>query len=324
MLVSIITPVHNGESTLAASAAASLAQDHAALELIIVDDASGDRTREVIAQIAGRDSRVKSIAQPARRGVSAARNRGLDAAAGDYIAFVDADDELSPDFCFRLLRLAESTGAGIAKGVYAYGAGTGRSEEINARIREDKNRFCCQFCSALYRADVVAGLRFEEGLSHSEDNLFAQRAALAAERIACDNEAAVRINLRKGSATLGALDQGALDSHFRSLGAILGLLGERARSRETFNHNLALLSGIILEIASQSRALRPVARSRAEEFFASLSGAPFFDAETFARFAPPVVAAELPRLLAGDSGGLFHTYDQRRLGLCRNLLRKPA
>lgn len=324
MLVSIITPVHNGEDTIGASAAASLAQEHAGLELILVDDASGDRTREVIAEIAARDSRVKSITLPERRGVSAARNRGLEAAAGDYIAFVDADDELSPDFCARLLRVAGSTGAGIAKGVYAYGGGTGRSEEINARILEDKNRFCCQFCSALYRADVLGGIRFEESLSHSEDNLFAQRAALAAERVACDDGAAVRINLRKGSATLTALGQAALDSHFRSLAAILGLLARGACSRETFNHNLALLSGIILEIASQSRALRSLARTRAEEFFGRLAGAPLFDAETFARFAPPAVGAELPRLLAGDSAALFNNYDRRRLGLCRNLLRKPA
>jgi glycosyltransferase involved in cell wall biosynthesis len=94
-LVSIILPVYNGEAHLDAALDAALGQTYRSLELIVVDDGSRDRTRAIVEARAARDSRVRLIGQ-ANRGVAAARNRAIEAARGEFIAPLDADDIWSP------------------------------------------------------------------------------------------------------------------------------------------------------------------------------------------------------------------------------------
>jgi glycosyltransferase involved in cell wall biosynthesis len=87
-------PVYNGERTLARTIGSVLRQTYADLELVIIDDGSTDRTREIIAGIA--DPRIRSFSFP-NAGPSAARNRGIGAARAALIAFIDADDLWSRD-----------------------------------------------------------------------------------------------------------------------------------------------------------------------------------------------------------------------------------
>ena len=89
--LSVIIPAYNAADTIARSAGSVLSGTWTDLELIIVDDGSTDRTADACAAIAEADSRVRVIRQE-NAGVSQARNRGMDAARGEYIAFVDADD----------------------------------------------------------------------------------------------------------------------------------------------------------------------------------------------------------------------------------------
>jgi glycosyltransferase involved in cell wall biosynthesis len=91
-LVSAVIPVYNGEQYLAEAIASVLAQDYRPLEVIVVDDGSTDRSGE----IAQSYPLVRCIRQP-HLGVSAARNAGIAAAGGEFIAFLDADDVWMPD-----------------------------------------------------------------------------------------------------------------------------------------------------------------------------------------------------------------------------------
>lgn len=91
-LVSVIIPTYNRAMRCKAAVESVLSQTHGNVEIVVVDDGSKDNTREVIK---GMDERVKYIHQ-ANAGVSAARNRGLEAATGDYIAFLDSDDSWRP------------------------------------------------------------------------------------------------------------------------------------------------------------------------------------------------------------------------------------
>lgn len=93
--VSVVVPAFNAARTVGASVASALAQTVQDLEVIVVDDGSTDVTAEVVRQI--RDPRVRLISQ-ANRGLPAARNAGIAAGRGSYVAFLDSDDLLLPDF----------------------------------------------------------------------------------------------------------------------------------------------------------------------------------------------------------------------------------
>ena len=94
-LYSIIVPVYNAEATLNRCVDSILAQTYRNFELILVDDGSRDRSAEIIDQYASADPRVIAI-HKLNGGVSSARNAGLDRATGDYVAFIDADDYITP------------------------------------------------------------------------------------------------------------------------------------------------------------------------------------------------------------------------------------
>ncbi len=91
VLVSVIMPVYNAESTMRRSIDSVLAQTFPALELILVDDGSRDGSAAIIAEYAARDARVRPLHQ-ANAGVAAARNAGIAAARGSHVAFLDSDD----------------------------------------------------------------------------------------------------------------------------------------------------------------------------------------------------------------------------------------
>ena len=90
-LVSVILPTYNRGSYLARSAGSILRQSHSDLELIIVDDGSTDDTQEIVGRF--RDPRIRYVRRDRNGGVAAARNTGVRAASGSYLAFQDSDDE---------------------------------------------------------------------------------------------------------------------------------------------------------------------------------------------------------------------------------------
>ncbi|HTS49222.1 MAG TPA: glycosyltransferase family A protein [Bryobacteraceae bacterium] len=92
-LVSVVIPTHNGQRHIAATLDSVLAQRHRPLEILVVDDGSSDSTAEIVR---GYAQEVRLIEQE-RRGHPAARNTGIRAAAGEYLAFLDHDDLWSPD-----------------------------------------------------------------------------------------------------------------------------------------------------------------------------------------------------------------------------------
>lgn len=93
--VSVIVPVYNCAEYLPACIESILSQTHSDLQLILVDDGSSDGSGAICDRYAASDSRITLVHQE-NRGVSAARNAGLDRAAGEYLLFVDSDDLLDP------------------------------------------------------------------------------------------------------------------------------------------------------------------------------------------------------------------------------------
>jgi len=90
--VSIITPIFNGEKYLKEITECILNQTFEDFEWILIDDCSTDSTRSRIDELSKSDNRVKSVLLDQNSGPIIARNKGMDAAQGRYIAFIDADD----------------------------------------------------------------------------------------------------------------------------------------------------------------------------------------------------------------------------------------
>lgn len=95
-LISVVTPLYDGAGTIERTLRSIQRQTWPRLEIVVVDDGSSDGGPEFVRQAALSDRRIRLITQD-NAGVAAARNRGARAAAGDYLAFVDADDLCGPE-----------------------------------------------------------------------------------------------------------------------------------------------------------------------------------------------------------------------------------
>ncbi|WP_262774115.1 glycosyltransferase family 2 protein [Brevibacterium permense] len=111
-LISIIVPVFNGERFLADCLRSVLAQCHEELELIVIDDGSTDSTPAIIEDFATADDRVVRLLAD-HGGTSRARNAGLDVARGEWIMFVDADDEMLSPCLLAAVAGPDSAGADV-------------------------------------------------------------------------------------------------------------------------------------------------------------------------------------------------------------------
>ena len=105
--VSVIVPIYNTEKYLPKCLDSILNQTHENLEIILVDDGSTDDSKKIADTYAKKDKRIKVIHQK-NQGQSTARNTGLEKATGDFISFVDSDDQIKPPFIESLLNLYTS------------------------------------------------------------------------------------------------------------------------------------------------------------------------------------------------------------------------
>lgn len=102
-VVSVVVPTYRRPALLARALASVLGQSFGGFEALVIDDGPSDDTAAVVAAFG--DPRLRYLPQPTNRGVAAARNRGLREACGDFIAFLDDDDEWLPDKLARQLSL---------------------------------------------------------------------------------------------------------------------------------------------------------------------------------------------------------------------------
>jgi len=133
-LVSIILPTYNRAHSLAQAIESVLAQTHSHWELLVVDDGSTDDTSALMRKY--QDARIRYLRMPENQGQSAARNYGLENATGEWVAYLDSDNGMEPDF----LRLMLHATAQSPQHVLAYCAQrcigyTAAGEEINRSIR---------------------------------------------------------------------------------------------------------------------------------------------------------------------------------------------
>lgn len=183
--ISYIVPIYNAEKHLRACIESILAQKNEDIELILVNDGSTDSSPEICDEYGEQDSRVIVIHQT-NSGVSVARNRGLSAASGEYIRFVDSDDKICTDCEAALVENCRAdwitAGAVILDGtdrvlrrIESAVLGELKTDEILLRMDSSLKQITLHYVwNHFYKRERIVqwNLMFDESLSLGEDFLF--------------------------------------------------------------------------------------------------------------------------------------------------------
>ena len=185
-ILSVIVPVFNAEEYLEQCIESLLNGIFSDFELLLVDNCSTDRSREICEKYARRDGRV-IVLEERQKGVSAARNCGIAAAKGKYIGFCDSDDYAEPELFATLLDLYDSKNVAMtACGIYTdMENGTPRPQNITGEDRSlnieeaavlamGHDAFKGFLVNKLFRRSVIEenGLRLDPEIAYCEDLLF--------------------------------------------------------------------------------------------------------------------------------------------------------
>ena len=218
-IISVIVPVYNLEKDLPRCLDSILAQTHPALEVIAVDDGSRDGSRAVLEGYARRDSRVRPIFKE-NGGVTSARLRGLAEATGEWVGFVDGDDEIEPDMYGRLLENARKFGADIShcgyqmvfsdgRVNYFHNSGVIREQDSDTAIRDllEGNLVEPGLWNKIYRRGLFRGLQMPTDIHINEDLLMNYYLFKAAEHAVFEDWCPYHYIIRDGSASRSRLNE---------------------------------------------------------------------------------------------------------------------
>ena len=224
-LISVIIPAYNARQTVERACDSVFSQNYPNLELIVVNDGSRDDTGPVLDELSEKNSALHVIHQP-NGGVCRARNVGLAAAKGEYIFFLDADDELVPGCLEKMQEIAKKSGCGIVAGPCIDIRPDGEripnryvtSAEVDIWAGKEGVRQSLldhpatySVWGKLYRRDVVENLRFVEGKRIHEDSFFLFEALTQQKGMAVWNVHTVNYYLTQGSASRAGFSEKFLD-----------------------------------------------------------------------------------------------------------------
>lgn len=195
-LISVVVPVYNGQDYLADCIDSIENQAYDNLEIIIINDGSTDRTAEVCGSLQSAYDNVRILTMD-DKGVSAARNAGIEALKGEFVTFVDADDRLRPEMVRVLYDCMTGNGSDVAGCRFfpwrnesewerTLGSDTSKEDGFNpdetagqakvydagTYLKEELLHGNTRCWSKLYRRTIVEQVRFRENLTIGEDMLF--------------------------------------------------------------------------------------------------------------------------------------------------------
>lgn len=223
--ISVVIPAYNAEGTVQRACVSVLEQDYPNVELIVVDDGSQDGTSAVLEALAGKHANLVLIRQE-NGGVSKARNTGMEKAAGDYLMFLDADDELAPGALEKTMEIALAEGCDIVAGTCLRVRPDGSSyvsdmplegemciwqgeEALSASLRDHPATYAVW--AKLYRRDAIGETRFVEGKRLHEDSFFLFELLQKKLKMAVTKLVVVHYHLTQTSASRGAFSEKFLD-----------------------------------------------------------------------------------------------------------------
>lgn len=216
--ISVIIPCYETAEALPACLESVLAQTYRDFEIVAVNDGSPDQCGEILAAYAQREPRLRVFTHE-NRGLSAARNTGLDHAHGEYLLFLDSDDQLPCYALEILLTIAQKYDVPVVVSRH-FGAladpthytVTCHRDHLFESFVTDRKIFSSA-CNRLYHRDALQGLRFKEGILFEDwpfqTILFSKLSAYATTDLPCyiyvdDNTSTVRsaFTLKKAASYL--------------------------------------------------------------------------------------------------------------------------
>lgn len=245
-VISIITPVYNGAPYLGACIESVLTQTFREFELILVDDGSTDASGDICEAYARQDGRLRVIHIP-HSGPARARNTGINAAQGDYLGFIDADDWIEPDMYALLYKNsvsyeAELSACGFIK-VYDYAQIEFHSKNEPSRCYTPEKALEAMFypnhmrysaCNKLFARRLFESVRYPE-VGFMEDKATTYRLIHLSNRVAWCPSPKYHYFMRPGSLMHTAYSEQNLDvftvndsllafinSHYPALNRIAG------------------------------------------------------------------------------------------------------
>ena len=210
-MISVIIPMYNVENTISRAIESVLRNSYTDFELLLIDDGSTDNTLKLCEDYASKDNRI-SLFQREHRGVSAARNYGIAQAKGEYICFVDSDDEIVESYLSELLSFIESLELdGSFCGYMKLNGDPSESGKAYTVFDETKifseneiekfidtifvsfhktNTRLFSSCMAMFKTQILLdyAIRFNELVHYGEDSLFLYRYLNACKKVGYVNK----------------------------------------------------------------------------------------------------------------------------------------
>ncbi len=219
-LVSVIVPVYNVEKYLLESVGSLRKQTYPNLEIVLVDDGSPDNCPRLCDELAAQDNRIM-VVHKKNGGLSDARNAGMQVATGDYVFFMDSDDEITPN-CIELHceAIAKNNADFSIANIRIIGSKSAVVKDLNPNLDENQplktylNReWSASACNKLYRKSFLTkcGILFKKGLLH-EDVLWSLKNSEYARKIAVVKEATYLYKIRNDSITTECVKKNRIDS----------------------------------------------------------------------------------------------------------------
>lgn len=230
-MISIIVPIYKVEKYLPKCIESLLNQTYKDVEIILVDDGSPDLCPQICDEYAAMDKRIRVIHQ-INSGVSAARNSGLEVAAGEFIGFVDPDDWAAPDMYEGMLDAMIQEQVDLVICGYDYYDEDDKVDEkrcypIRNSEKLSQKDVLYRFgdmppsirhgvCNKLFKKNLLHTQRFVCGLHSSEDVLFLTDYVLKIKNAVVVHKPYYKNLVRQGSATHGGLNIKSLADSFKA------------------------------------------------------------------------------------------------------------
>ena len=238
--LSIIVPVYNTEPYLARCVESILSQSFAYFELLLIDDGSTDGSGSMCDEYAEKDKRVR-VFHKENGGVSSARNLGMQEAQGEWVCFVDSDDELLPDGLRTMVDGISEEVDMVMAGYYELVGETLLTDtlcyEADGMIDQNK-ALLMMYPSAdmpymgypwgkLFKRDLVSGkaISFDEHIRIKEDTLFVVEYLCGIQRRVCYISAPVYRYVKLPTGVMGGLSQSYNPNYLTSFDAVVKMNG---------------------------------------------------------------------------------------------------